>query len=77
MSDGQLWCWGHAIAASKTPARMPGFSDVAKVSIGPRHLCAALRSQHVRCTGKNDQGQGASIDGEVGGLHAKGQSGIT
>jgi alpha-tubulin suppressor-like RCC1 family protein len=55
VDDGRLLCWGAF--SGGTPQPVQGFSDVGTVAIGKTHLCAALRSGHIRCAGKNDRGQ--------------------
>lgn len=54
-----LLCWGivRNVSQSKLPTVMAGFTDVRSVAFGYQHLCAALGSGEVRCSGANQSGQ--------------------
>jgi hypothetical protein len=49
-ADGAVWCWAGAGA----PTVVPGLSGARAVSVGPRHGCAVLSDDGVRCWGDNN-----------------------
>ena len=49
-AEGEVWCW----AGVGAPAIVPGLSGARAVSVGPRHGCAILLDDGIRCWGDNN-----------------------
>ncbi len=56
--DKSLTCWGTlANFPGTNPTTVPGFANVAQVSVGDGHVCARLNDSTVACSGDNTFGQ--------------------
>ena len=78
-SAGEVFCWGSNHTGelgtlspmpddqSRTPVKVEGVEDVASISVGTRHVCAAHTDGSVTCWGWNALGQvgSGSISEEV------------
>lgn len=64
LADQTVSCWNSSTA----PTPVEGLSQVASLSVGPRHGCAALTDGTVRCWGVNTYGElgdGTQTDSDV------------
>ena len=53
-----VWAVGDGTVTRRpSPTRVPGLVDVAQISAGAFHACAAMRNGTARCWGNNDFGQ--------------------